>query len=829
MPQIDLLERLKGRGYHSSIATTFSVDGAFYDSAIQRRLAREECRSNILIADQGMLADALDSLPRSFLGAGRRYAVVPARATACFHPKILLRLGERRARLQVGSANATAAGWCRNAELVCDLSWEMGGGADAAAYARLIRKTYDYLASWLTGVPGQAIPAMLRGHWRDAPWLADVEASDAPVALSDGSLADVLLERGDGTSPGILERLKALLGGERTHRIILSSPFWDADAGALKDLQDSLGGPPVAVALPEQRPEFPTGADLSSRPVSFMALPHLVAKRVAHAKFILIEGQNADHIVVGSANISRAALGGSGGLAARNAEACVYRRLPQGSVLAYLGIDPTRTISKAKLKPLRPEPKSPSCGRILPGTVEIEGRKLTWWPPSHVPVESAMVLHGAGEAAVTPGGNGEGHAQLPQPFSTPLVVRFRLADGRETLPVIVHDPHQLWHNAPGGYGPASRLINRFELGLEDILDLAALADLLFEKAGARVGAARSHDKEEEARSVVYGSPDEFWRETVDPFGHGGVSNGQNYGHFRCDDPIVALCSRISMGCLTGAVPPRPQRGRATTDDEEDDRAGENEDDDDSGEAETPPEEEQNPDEEAPPAEFSSAGRLARRRQNLSRALRNFGAWLGQIAADPTRPVEDVPAKVAFVLRLLNEAARARHDTGDGALRALIPMVPDDRKAVDDVSKLALVILTQVWTGQQTAPALVQRFRPDSPKTRERVDVTAFARYSRWMALRCLVAREQAGPTQAGFVRIATVHVKNIVEVTLQLAPEDTKDEELFAELERSVGGDPATAPQLLGRMKALFTLLQPQAPASQQSSKLRQHSVRGAA
>lgn len=92
MPQIDLLERLKGRGYHSSIATTFSVDGAFYDSAIQRRLAREECRSNILIADQGMLADALDSLPRSFLGAGRRYAVVPARATACFHPKILLRL-----------------------------------------------------------------------------------------------------------------------------------------------------------------------------------------------------------------------------------------------------------------------------------------------------------------------------------------------------------------------------------------------------------------------------------------------------------------------------------------------------------------------------------------------------------------------------------------------------------------------------------------------------------------------------------------------------------------------------------------------------------------
>lgn len=48
------------------MATTFSVDGAFYDSAIQRRLVRDDCVHNILLADAHMLAKELTASPEAF-------------------------------------------------------------------------------------------------------------------------------------------------------------------------------------------------------------------------------------------------------------------------------------------------------------------------------------------------------------------------------------------------------------------------------------------------------------------------------------------------------------------------------------------------------------------------------------------------------------------------------------------------------------------------------------------------------------------------------------------------------------------------------------------
>jgi len=205
-----LLDELKKhRGFHSSIATTFSVDGAFYDSGIERRLNRDSCRNNIPVADATMLATSLAILPEAFSHAGRRYAVVPARAQACFHPKLMLRLGERRARLSVSSANATAAGWCRNVELFGTLAWDAKGeGADNAAHGQLIRKALNYLLPWMRAMPGDAMEHKLALLSHDSAWLSDRRENAAPLTLEDGTRIDLLLERGDGGGVGILEQLR---------------------------------------------------------------------------------------------------------------------------------------------------------------------------------------------------------------------------------------------------------------------------------------------------------------------------------------------------------------------------------------------------------------------------------------------------------------------------------------------------------------------------------------------------------------------------------------------------------------------------------------------
>src|ERR1039457_6293506 len=129
---------LAGGGWHSSLMTTYSVDPAFYDSFIERRLRRSGCENNILLADAAMLSSALQATPAAFRSAGRRYAMVPVTVLGSFHPKIHLRLGRDGARLIVGSANATAAGWCRNLEVLADLDW--GQRDKDQARGPLIRK-----------------------------------------------------------------------------------------------------------------------------------------------------------------------------------------------------------------------------------------------------------------------------------------------------------------------------------------------------------------------------------------------------------------------------------------------------------------------------------------------------------------------------------------------------------------------------------------------------------------------------------------------------------------------------------------------------------------
>ena len=135
---------LASTGWHSSIATTYSVDPAFYDMYVQRRLRQYGVNNNILMADAGMLKMALNALPEAFNAAGFRYAVVPVSVTGAFHPKVHLRLGGNKARLVIGSANVTTAGWGKNQEVVTrlDWSWRSEDDEDNAAMGSLVAKVY---------------------------------------------------------------------------------------------------------------------------------------------------------------------------------------------------------------------------------------------------------------------------------------------------------------------------------------------------------------------------------------------------------------------------------------------------------------------------------------------------------------------------------------------------------------------------------------------------------------------------------------------------------------------------------------------------------------
>jgi hypothetical protein len=237
---------LGSAGWHSSLMTTYSVDPAFYDAYIQRRLRQYGCENNVLLADAAMLTKAIQATPAAFCAAGRRYAVLPVSVSGCFHPKIHLRLGSDKARLIVGSANATAAGWCRNLEILADIDWRPREKDNP--FGPLVRKAFDYLIHWLRAAPAEAIQYKCRLLLQDSTWLLDLEANEKEVELPDGSAIDLLCERGGG-SPSTLRQFAGYTKGETIRRLVVISPYWDTSLRGLRDLRKALSDCPTVIVL----------------------------------------------------------------------------------------------------------------------------------------------------------------------------------------------------------------------------------------------------------------------------------------------------------------------------------------------------------------------------------------------------------------------------------------------------------------------------------------------------------------------------------------------------------------------------------------------------
>src|SRR3546814_20019315 len=75
------------------------------------------------MADANMLQRAIAQTPESFARAGSAYALLPISVPGAFHPKVSIRLGSDAGCVIIGSANATAAGWGRNREIVGQIEW----------------------------------------------------------------------------------------------------------------------------------------------------------------------------------------------------------------------------------------------------------------------------------------------------------------------------------------------------------------------------------------------------------------------------------------------------------------------------------------------------------------------------------------------------------------------------------------------------------------------------------------------------------------------------------------------------------------------------------
>lgn len=658
----NLHKDLAASGWHSSIMTTYSVDPAFYDTYVERRLRTHGVKNNILIADARMLKTALDALPEAFSAAGVRYAIVPVNVAGAFHPKINLRIGDSKARLVIGSANVTAAGWGKNQEIVTQLDWSWleEDTVDNAAMGHLVAKVYRYLVQWLEQIPGEAIRYKLRMIERQAQWLREIEPSKTPVILSDRSAADVLCESG-GDSPSMLEQFSALVNQEKVRRLVVVSPYWDVDLRGFRDLRGALGKPTTMVALNPRINAFPLKALPHGDVPQFVAIDDRDSKRFLHAKIFVAQTPKADHVLFGSANCSDDALGHLGGVS-RNAEVSVYRRFPPGYALESLGIDVSKVVPTDKiLLPVRISMPASTKKLSLPaGVIELAEQMLVWWPPQSLSPANAVIELAGVSVRPREVSSGKWHAEFTAKPIFPLIARVRYRNGVLSDPVVVHCEVPLRKAAPGQIDPRLNDALAKARGPDgDLMELAALAQVIFEPGPRRTsptgaGSRTSKRGTVEREIVEYESEEEFHNAMKMRPGTGKTGRTDE------DDPgFQDLLAIISRGIAANL----PQ---GDMDNDEQDKAllaGDAE--DDADELQSYEHEEQTTEQpgsdtistrKAKPPTVFTASDVALRRRQLLKALDHFDAMLDSLKEDSSLITSRLAVQTMFVFRLMRYAS-----------------------------------------------------------------------------------------------------------------------------------------------------------------------------
>jgi hypothetical protein len=520
---LSLFDDFKEGGFHSSILSTFSVDPAFYDASLQFRLRGLGCQNNLLLADGSMLEQSLEAIPDAFANAGRKYLVVPVTTPSCFHPKLALRYGKAKARLIVGSANVTSAGWASNLELVSTLSWQARAeDKDSEVHRTLFVRAHQWLSALISPVDDNKVAYKLELLRSQSPWIDDdgLEAH-TPFNLSDGSQIDLLLSN-PANANGLADRMLVLVD-EPVERLTVISPYWDDRLSALKRLNAAVGHPDVRVFLsqnarnPSRSSTFPVAA-IGKLPVKFhpMGPDGESDDRFLHAKMFLFQGADHDFLFIGSANCTVAALGVPG-KAGGNHECLLFRKLPRGSAKKLLKLSYKSKIAVADI--VVPPDKSKTASETTTfsaGSVERRARRLVWSPAPNVTHAVASIEVGDLHFPLAQRADGLWSADIGDVTLDSNIARVRLADGRVSRPTIIANPEELMRFAP--FPVADSIRKKLDAVLNGDADLIGLAKdihLLLED-DAQSGPALERIRAAGGRSVTPGiagrdfsTPDEF--------------------------------------------------------------------------------------------------------------------------------------------------------------------------------------------------------------------------------------------------------------------------------------------------------------------------------
>jgi len=789
-----LFDDFKEGGYHSSVLSTFSVDPAFYDTSLQLRLRGMGCQNNLLIADASMLDQSLETIPDAFLNAGRKYLVAPVATRACFHPKLALRFGKTKAKLIVGSANVTSAGWAGNLELVSAVTWQARDEGDDCQISRtLIVRAYHWLSAMVGADDDSKVNYKLKLLRSQSPWIEEeVLAGDNPFQLSDGSEIDLLLS--DPSSKiGLGDRMLKLVD-EPIERLTIISPYWDEQLSALKRLNGEVGNPDLRIFLslnsrtPSRSSTFPIKAikDLSPifHPIGYSSD---IANRFLHAKMFLFHGYNHDFLFLGSANCTVAALGAPGKSGA-NHECLLYRKLPRGSVKSLLKLSFKSEISVADITtPPEKSKTSTAATTFSAGSVERRANRLLWFAAPDFASSAASIKVGSMEFQLTRRVDGVWLTDIGEAMLDSNIARIFLANGRVSRPMIIANPEELMRFAP--FPIANSLRKRLDAVLyadADLIDLARDIHLLLEDDGKigpslkRVRGSRAHGTAPSVAGRDFATPEEFRKALAlrASMKSAGLTHGEN-------PALQALLLIVLRGMVN-----IESADKVDFDDAETAKGLDiGEDQDDAGLSDN---------EVAPPLphptmeiqpQAVSESEFQRNQAVLWRGIKIFQNFLARAKRSGTELDLNFVTRSLFMLYLMLHGCTKQYQIEDGEMEVLIPFAGgsgDDFR--DSFLFVAAQAIAAIW-GPDFARSLIGRLSFKAESDVLPIQITTLTIISRWV-LAAILSEVRCLTAHASLREILEKQVPKLFGAT-RVFPELSHDEMLatIRQMEENIGMD----------------------------------------
>lgn len=292
-----ILEELgKASGYDIALMTTYNYEIKFFERAVLNKLYANDVRKISIFVDSKEFTKSLQEADlHDTCYIGSRYMVNPVKLNSSFHPKIVLLLGETKARLFIGSGNIKTSGYTINNEIFNHIDYS----SDNPEYLDVIVNAIDFFIS---------INAASYGL--DNELLKEAQKYIYYHRCKENGQIRFI----HNMNKSILTQLTSLIP-EKIDEIKISVPYYDNELAAFKEISSLFPTAKIELYIQNDKTNFPAEsysklnimADIKVYE-GFIDNKNGNSNNFYHGKVFLFKSETKSYILYGSANCTLAAL-----------------------------------------------------------------------------------------------------------------------------------------------------------------------------------------------------------------------------------------------------------------------------------------------------------------------------------------------------------------------------------------------------------------------------------------------------------------------------------------------------------------------------------------